>query len=125
MVRLLQEQIMLLFQQLTLIQQQFNEVTHQLETKLENLLTMVSTADASDRNAPGFSDRDILASIPGVGTIVLANLLVEAGHATRRRDYAALRCLTGAAPVTKRSGKSCQVRRRRAANPRLVNSVYH
>ncbi|WP_265518714.1 transposase [Nitratireductor luteus] len=50
---------------------------------------------------------EILASLPGVGRIVLATLLAEAFDALQRRDYAALRSLAGVAPVTKRSGKSC------------------
>ncbi len=123
--RLLQEQIKLLFQQLALVQQQLQEVTHQLETKLKGLSTSTSATDISGTNPAKPSDRDILASMPGVGTIVLANLLGEAGQAIRNRDYAALRCLTGIAPVTKRSGKSYRVQRRRAANPWLVDSIYH
>ena len=125
-VMLLQEQITLLFQQLVLVRQQCNEVTDQLKTKLESLSTIsATTATNSGMNPSHPSDRDILASLPGVGLIVLATLLGEAGGAIRNRDYAALRCLTGVAPVTKRSGKSCRVQRRRATNPRLVDSIYH
>ncbi|HVP98892.1 MAG TPA: transposase [Roseiarcus sp.] len=43
----------------------------------------------------------------------------------QRRDYAALRSLTGVAPVTKRSGKSCIVVRRQACHDRLANALYH
>ncbi len=70
-------------------------------------------------------DVEILASLPGVGRIVLATLLAEAWDAFRRRDYAALRSLTGVAPVTKRSGKSCIVIRRQACSDRLANAMYH
>jgi transposase len=70
-------------------------------------------------------DVTILDSLPGVGRIVLATLLAEAWDALQRRDYHALRSLTGVAPVTKRSGKSCIVVRRRACHPRLANAVYH
>jgi hypothetical protein len=41
------------------------------------------------------------------------------------RDYHALRCHTGIAPVTKQSGKSRRVVRRHACNRRLQNAVYH
>ncbi|MXZ55272.1 MAG: IS110 family transposase [Gammaproteobacteria bacterium] len=75
--------------------------------------------------SPRPTDRDILASMPGVGILVLANLLGEAGVVIRNRDYVALRCLAWIAPVTKESGKSRRVHRRRAANPRLVDSMYH
>jgi transposase len=68
---------------------------------------------------------EILASLPGVGRIVLATLLAEGFDALQRRDYAALRSLTGAAPVTKRSGKSCIVVRRQACHNRLANAMYH
>ncbi|WP_373562082.1 transposase, partial [Sphingobium sp. IP1] len=40
----------------------------------------------------------ILRSLPGVGRIVLATLLAEASDALQRRDYHALRCLSGVAP---------------------------
>jgi transposase len=70
-------------------------------------------------------DVEILASFPGVGRIVLATLLAEAFDALQRRDYAALRSLTGVAPVTKRSGKSCIVVRRQACHDRLANAMYH
>ena len=36
-----------------------------------------------------------------------------------------MRCLTGVAPVTKRSGKQIYVIRRFACNPRLRNTVRH
>lgn len=70
-------------------------------------------------------DAAILRSLPGVGRIVLATLLSEAWEPLRRRDYHALRNLCGVAPVTKRSGKTCIVMRRRACHPRLANAVYH
>ena len=67
----------------------------------------------------------ILRSLPGVGRIVLATLLAEAFDPLQRRDYPALRCLTGVAPVTRRSGKSRSVIRRYACNQRLAKAVYH
>lgn len=70
-------------------------------------------------------DVDILASLPGVGRTVLATLLSEALEPLRRRDYHALRCLCGVAPVTRRSGKSLMVKRRLAAHKRLQDAVYH
>ena len=64
-------------------------------------------------------------SLPGIGTVVLATLLAEASDALRRRDYHALRCLCGVAPVTRRSGKSLIVVRRLAAHDRLRDAAYH
>lgn len=61
----------------------------------------------------------ILRSLPGVGRIVLATLLAEASDALQRRDYHALRCLSGVAPITKRSGKIRVVLMRQASHVRL------
>lgn len=69
-------------------------------------------------------DVTILLSVPGIGRIVSATLLAEASAPLRRRDYHAIRCLAGQAPVTKRSGKSCLVQRRLACNKRLANAMY-
>lgn len=67
----------------------------------------------------------ILRSLPRVSRIVLATLLAEASNALQRRDYHALRCLSGVAPITKRSGKTRIVLMRQAINVRLRNNVYH
>jgi transposase len=67
----------------------------------------------------------ILDSLPGVGRTVLATMLAEAPDALQRRDYHALRTLCGSAPVTRRSGKSCFVTRRRACNRRLTNAAFN
>ena len=71
------------------------------------------------------NDVAILKSLPGIGRINLAALLAEASGPLSRRDYPALRTLTGVAPVTKRSGKSCIVIMRYGAHARLRNTVYH
>jgi transposase len=63
--------------------------------------------------------------LPGVGRIVLATLLAEAAEPLRRRDYHALRTLSGVAPVTRRSGKRCVVVMRQACHMRLRRAVYH
>ena len=67
----------------------------------------------------------ILDFLPGVGRTVLATMLAEAPDALQRRDYHALRNLCGSAPVTRRSGKSCIVMRRRACNRRLSNAAFN
>jgi transposase len=90
-------------------------------------LTQRLAADGDAASGPSKEQRDvtILASLPGVGRIVLATLLAEAFDPLQRRDYHALRCLSGVAPVTRRSGKSKIVIRRLAAHVRLSNAVYH
>lgn len=69
-------------------------------------------------------DVEILRSMPGLGRIIIAALLAEACAPLRVRDYHALRVLSGQAPVTRRSGKTCIVLRRHACNNRLRNALY-
>ena len=73
----------------------------------------------------GTGDVAILSSPPGVGKVTLATLLTEAAGPLARRDAAALRTLSGVAPVTKRSGKTRVVVMRYAAQVRLRNAVFH
>ena len=101
-----------------------NREFHQAERKLEELCaTLGEKAPAAKSGGP--SDAAILSSLPGVGTVTLATLLTEAAGPVSRRDYTALRTLSGVAPVTKRSGKSCLVVMRYAAQVRLRNAVFH
>ena len=96
------------------------------EKRLDHLTEQLATA-ATDTGNTATMQRDvtILRSLPGVGRVVIATLLAEASEALQRRDYHALRCLCGVAPVTKRSGKSKIVLRRQAAHNRLANAAYH
>ena len=103
-----------------------NRQLRQAQVKLDVLSSQL--ADIGD-DAPGQSneprDAAILLSLPGVGRIVLATLLAEAAEPLRRRDYHALRTLSGVAPVTKRSGRRCIVIMRQACHMRLRTAVYH
>jgi len=96
---------------------------HQAERKLGELCAALTQVEPAQGGGP--SDAAILASLPGVGRSTLATLLTEAGGPLARRDYAALRTLTGVAPVTKRSGKTCIVVMRYAAQARLRQAVFH
>jgi transposase len=100
-----------------------NAEFHQAEQKLDELCARLSQDAAAA--APGPGDAAILRSLPGIGTVVLAILLTEAGDPLARRDHAALRTLSGVAPVTKRSGKTCLVVMRYAAHVRLRQAVFH
>jgi transposase len=103
-----------------------NQQIKQAHRKLDELCARL---EAPTESTPGQiceqHDVAILRSSPGIGRIVLATLLAEASEPLQRRDYHALRALTGAAPVTRRSGKQCFVIRRRACNKRLENALYH
>jgi transposase len=110
-----------LIERLRLLNRQHKQAQRKLDT--------LSDAMLGQENEPGQAreqhDVTILRSLPGVGRIVLATLLAEASEPLRRRDYRALRSLSGIAPVTKRSGKQIVVVMRRACQVRLRTAVYH
>jgi transposase len=108
-------------QRLRLVNRQIKEVSRHIDT----LLGQLAEPEGEPEQEGEPRDVTILRSLPGVGSIVAATLLAEAAQAVRQRDYQALRSLTGVAPVTKRSGKSCRVEMRQACSQRLRNAVYH
>ena len=66
-------------------------------------------------------DHRILASFPGIGDIIGARLLGEIGDDRRRfRDARSLKAYAGSAPVTRASGGSQSVTRRKIKNDRLA-----
>lgn len=107
---------------LVLVNRELAEAQGRLDRLIERL---AGSADDSPGQHAEQRDVAILRSSPGVGRIVLAALLAEASDPLQRRDYHALRCLAGTAPITKRSGKSCIVLMRRAVSARLRNALYH
>ena len=121
----------LVAERLVLVNRQLDRARRALDGPVEQLAETAS-ADDPDAFAEGEpasskqpSDAAILLSVPGIGLRVVATLLAEGSDAVRRRDYDALRCLCGVAPVTKCSGKSLIVMRRLAADDRLRNATYH
>lgn len=108
--------------QVKLINQQIKEVGQRLDQ-------LCAAIEDAAENSPGQiceqRDLEILRSCPGLGRINIATLLAEASEPLRKRDYHVLRVLTGSAPVTRRSGRSCIVLRRHACNKRLAQAVYH
>jgi len=114
--------IRLLLPRIRLVSEQLKAVHHRLDKLCAQL-------EAPEESGPGqqceHRDATILRSLPGIGRIVLATMLAEASEPLRRRDYHALRALSGQAPITKRSGKSCIVLRRYACNKRLAEALFH
>ena len=104
-----------------------NRQIKQAHRRLDELCARIAENEAERATGQKPEQRDvtILRSLPGVGRIVLATLLAEASEPLRRRDYHALRTLSGVAPVTKRSGKRCIVSMRQACHMRLRGAVYH
>lgn len=100
-----------------------NEQIKDAERHLDELCSEI------EASAPGQiceqHDVSILRSFAGLGRTNIATLLAEACEPLRRRDYHALRMLSGVAPVTRRSGKHWLVLRRRACNQRLALAVFH
>jgi transposase len=87
-----------------LVNRQLKEAHQRLDTLTARLIP--TEAEPGQRKQ---HDVEILASLPGVGRIVLATLFAEAFNALQRRDYTALRSLTGVATVTERSGKKVRL----------------
>lgn len=116
-----------LLAQLRLLNQQILAVHRAIDALCAELAGPQVTEPGQSVPGQSSEQRDvtILRSLPGIARIVLAALLGEASAPLHRRDYPALRLLSGVAPVTKRSGKSCIVLRRLACNWRLSNAVYH
>lgn len=102
-----------------------NREIHDATRKLDELCAALNERSASADQSGEWRDVEILESMPGIGRITLATLLAEASGPLSRRDYQALRTLSGVAPVTRRSGKSHIVVRRCAAHVRLRDAVYH
>src|ERR687898_521749 len=100
-----------------------NREVRQAARKLDELCAALTRAEAEEGSP--LPDAAILASLPGVGRSTLATLLTEAAGPLGRRDHAALRTLSGVAPVTKRSGKTRIVVMRYAAQVRLRQAVFH
>jgi transposase len=92
---------------------------------LRTLLATIAELEATIAKRVACHPRaKLLASLPGVGTINLAQLLAEVGPILDRvssAEHAAAEC--GAAPVTKASGKTCGVYFRWAANRRARKAL--
>ena len=122
--------VRLVAERLALVNRQLDQARRELDGLVHRL---AEAAPADDPSAPAedepsskaLPDAAILLSLPGIGAKVFAALLAEGSDAVERRDYHALRCLCGVAPVTRRSGKSMIVTRRLAAHGRLREAVYH
>jgi transposase len=114
--------IQTLIKRLTVTNRELRAAKARLDQLVERL---AETGDTEPGQHQEQRDVAILASSPGAGRITIATLLAEAWDALQRRDYHALRCLCGVAPVTRQSGKSKIVVRRLAVSHRLQNAAYH
>lgn len=105
-----------------LLNAQIKQAEHSATTLIEKLC---QPTEAKPGQPLEQRDAAILSSSPGLGRIGVTALLAEAWQSLRDANYHALRCISGIAPVTKKSGKKKEVVRRMAFNRRLANAVYH
>jgi len=113
--------IEVLLAQMALLQTQLKQCDKRLGQAVARL------ASHQDEQAPPNepSDAKILLSLPGVGNLVAAAVLAEAGGPLKECERSMLRPRCGIAPVTKRSGKMLQVQMRYACNARLREACHH
>ena len=109
------DHLRLLLQQLLLVRQHRRDSDQLLERWFKQQQT----------TGEPYNDAAILASLPGVGAVVLASVLSYAHDPVRLRNLEAFRSLGGIAPVTKQSGKRRQVILRRARSQPLNNALHH
>jgi transposase len=117
------EHALLLLPRLRLLRQQRADIARRIEGVL-NELSAPPPGDAASETAE-HRDAAIILSLPGVGRQTAATMLSEAPQAIAERDYHALRCYSGAAPVTRQSGKKTVIIMRRGCNERMRNALYH
>jgi transposase len=92
----------------------------EVEAKLSHALEAMQSRDDD-----ALSDVELMLSMPGFGTLVVAALIATVNGAITDRDLPRTRALTGQAPVTKRSGRSCVVSRRLACQPAAREAMFH
>jgi transposase len=109
--------IKLLVQQLLLVWRQRRDSDQYLERWFKQ------NQHTSEPKEP--TDAAILASLPGVGSFVLASVLSHAHDAIHLRNLNALRSLGGIAPVTRQSGQRRHVLMRRARSQPLNYALHH
>lgn len=118
--------LQLLIPRLRLVHLQRQHCGQKIEAFLQQLAcAVVPLNDGEEPRPPRLADVEILQSLPGVGRIVVATMLVEAVGPIARRDLHGIRTLGGIAPVTRRSGKQNLKVMRRACNARLRYALYH
>lgn len=112
------EHALLLLPRLRLLCRQRTDLARRIAALLDE---MAAPAEGQSEHR----DAAILLSLPGLGRKVAATMLSEASQAIAERDYHALRSYSGAAPITRQSGKKKIVLMRHGCNERLRCALYH
>jgi transposase len=113
------EHVLFLLPRIVLLDQQVREVERRIAHVLKEL------PENADGESSKPRDVDLLLSLPGLGPIIASTILSEASRPIRERDYHALRCYAGTAPVTKQSGKRRMVSMRQACSARIRQAVFY
>jgi len=100
-----------------------NAMGHQVSALLATLATECANAEqltaAATEAFAQHPDHDIITSFPGLADLTGARVLAEIGDdPTRFTDARALKAYAGSAPVTRASGRSISITRRRIKNDR-------
>jgi transposase len=115
------EHVLLLLPRISQLDQQIRDV----ERRLARLLKELPINPNPNEGTCEHRDIDLMLSLPGVGTIIASTILCEALRPISERDYEALQCYAGTAPVTKRSAKRLTVNMRYACSQRIRQAVFH
>ncbi len=103
---------------LELLERQIKETEASINKEIETLDSKLKT------DSEGPTDIEILRSVPGAGPVVLATIIGETWELLQRRDFEALRCFGGTAPITRQSGRTKQVVRRKAVCRSLCDAFH-
>lgn len=112
------------------------KMAHRLRREVDDRVTAIleemteeGSSEAPDETEPASprrpSDLAVIRSLPGAGDWVVSCVVGEANELLRQRDEEQLRTLSGAAPVTRQSGKRRIVVMRRACSERLRTAMHH
>lgn len=113
------EHMLLLLPQILLLDRQVKDVGRRIKQLLKSLSIKATAMPGSPQ------DIELILSIPGVGPGIAATIYGEGSRFIRERDYKALRCYAGTAPVTKQSAKRKTVTMRHACSSRIRQAVHH
>ena len=116
------ETIQLLLAQLQLVNEQVRTMDRGITALLEELPAALGEAGAEAEEADSLTR---LLSMKGAGTVVAAGLFGEASDLLVGGSFQQTRAYLGAAPVTKKSGQTERIYKRRAVNRHGQNALYH
>ena len=113
-----------LFKQVGLSRDALKDVEEQMAATLKELHHSLKTEASKDGGQGGYSDVEIIGSLPAIGPKTQASLFGFAPNCIALKAEESLRCLAGIAPVTVASGTSLMVKMRRTSHGTLRNAFH-